>query len=364
MHPCCVDGWRGRRDHLTMRCLLLVTLGLVSACTPKAAGDDHQPGKGDEGGPCKEGGTCNGTLSCRSSVCVDLDMGGSGGAGLGGTTRGAGGTGGAASGGRLGTGGAASGGGLGTGGTRATGGSPETGGGGSAVLTVPADAGPACRSLGQTCDPVACCAGTTCYNSGISTSCAQVCSDYALCPGGCCVPLTNGSNACLPGGSCPCAQPNESCTTRGCCAGAVCVSGTCAALCTSSSNCASGCCALLDTGKRACAAPSFCLDPCELYTICLNTPDPSNPQPTFTGRPDDSSGCDSGRFADLQSGLCANKVGLSSSQVLACVQGSSWCSLWSKYIRTCDEYCLQNGLVGTTYHKSATGSHVTYCASS
>ena len=41
---------------------------------------------GDEGAPCYGDGTCNGTLSCRSNLCVDLGSGGSTTVGQGGST--------------------------------------------------------------------------------------------------------------------------------------------------------------------------------------------------------------------------------------------------------------------------------------
>ena len=124
---------------------------------------------GNEGCDCYGNGTCNGSLACRSQLCVSLtgSAGATGSAGTGGGT-------------------------AGNAGTAGTGG------------------GVACANPGDLCASIPCCVGAVCVNDGTRAICAANCQRGTDCASGCCAALQSGGSACGPPSLCtppdPCAS--------------------------------------------------------------------------------------------------------------------------------------------------------------
>lgn len=241
-----------------------------------ACGDDDSGSKcatGDEGCACFANSTCNGSLSCKSKLCVKLGStnadkdankiaGGS-------KTHSDAGSGSASpadagnetpqdtksdgSGDMKGDAGAQevpdageAKGDAGTQGASGAGGSDGSGGTSSAACL---EAGDACSN-----DPTDCCVGTTCVNDARmpnAGTCAALCTGHSECNSGCCVQLNNVNAAvCAPAQYCappPSVCPGAPCVANSdCCIGFLCVQDVgCSAQCSHSSECVSNCCSVL-----------------------------------------------------------------------------------------------------------------------
>jgi hypothetical protein len=190
---------------------------------------------------------------------------GAGGGGNGGSA-GAGGMGGTAA-----TGGASA-----TGGSAGTGASGGTSGtGGAAGMAGVGGAGGMCAAPGISCmDQADCCSGSQCVSfDDAAPLCAANCTRNSGCTSGCCTLLSDYSGACGPVSTCGgtgCRPLGASCDTAAdCCAtssgtAARCVDvgrggpRVCSAPCDEPADCSSMCCVRDSTGIQACAPAEIC----------------------------------------------------------------------------------------------------------
>lgn len=210
---------------------IVLCVWTAASCAPSS--DPCVPG--NEGCACWANATCNGTLACRSKLCVRLERSDSAAAPKAGPA----------------------------GHTDAEDSAAGTGASRGPVGGAQAAARPGiqneCSEFGASCSSYADCCGVSCVQ-GVR---ADSCRSSSTCASHCCLKVNASLSVCAFADRCAspkeqdCAGAGGDCSVVGCCGGALCYQGICVGPCSTHQDCENGCCAALSSGS-ACAPRELC----------------------------------------------------------------------------------------------------------